>query len=213
LAKSLLKIQISLFLNSLSVLQSLDEFHFKFLHLGNFIHLDVPKLILTITSLSMVLSSHHHFSSLFFLKFHLSKSLRLKANLVFHLVFLLYSEVVLSLLLLILLSYHFSLFCFFFFLQQKCILNFLLFIITLLGYHIVILAQLSFLFIIKLNIKDFLLDFLFISLFKPSDVISSLLGFFDLLPRFHFFLFEQSDSICQQLSISINIFSSFLNIC
>lgn len=148
-------------------------------------------------------------SSSLFLDLHLSESLRLKPNLILHFILLLYPKVILSLLLLILLFDHFCLFSFLLFLKEKSILNFFLFIIPLFWYHVIILAHMSLLLIFQLNVKNFLyktlnheihtylLNFLFISLFEALNIISSLLSFFNLLPCFHFFLFQKSNTISQ----------------
>jgi hypothetical protein len=90
--------------------------------------------------------------------------------------------------LLILLLNHFCLSSLFLLLQHQSVLNFLLFIILLFGHNIILLSDLTFLFIFKLYIKNFLLDTLLITFFKSSNIISSLFCFFNLFPSLHFFL-------------------------
>ena len=70
-------------------------------------------------------------SSLFLLDFHHGESLRLEADLILHLIFLLYSKLVLPLLLLVLLLDHLGLLSLLFLLEQEGILNFLLFVVSL----------------------------------------------------------------------------------
>ena len=43
----------------------------------------------------------------------------------------------------------------------------------------------------------YLLDFFFVSLLEVSDVVGTLLGFLDLLPRFHFLLLKKGNTIGQ----------------
>ena len=50
----------------------------------------------------------------------------------------------------------------------------------------------------------YLLNFLLISLLESRDVIGSLFGFLDFLPGFHFLLLQKSNTICQQLGVTIN---------
>ena len=114
----------------------------------------------------MLTSSLHGLSSFFLLDFHHGKSLGLKTDLILHLIFLFHSKLVLSLLLLVLLLDHLGLLCLLFLLEQEGVLNFLLFVISLFREHVVLLAHLSLLFIVQLDIKDLLLDLLLIPLLK-----------------------------------------------
>ena len=54
------------------------------------------------------------------------------------------------------------------------------------------------------KIYTYLLNFFFISLFQACDITSSFLGFFNLLPSFHLFLFQKSNTVCQKLGITID---------
>ena len=73
-------------------------------------------------------------------------------------------------------------------------------------------AQLSLLLVLQLDIKYFLLNFFFVSLLEPGDVSRSLFRLIDLLPRLHFLLLEESNSICQQLRVPLDILSSLLDV-
>jgi len=48
------------------------------------------------------------------------------------------------------------------------------------------------------------LNFFFVSLFQTGDVVGPLLGLLDFLPRFHFLLLQESNTIGQQLGVTIN---------
>jgi hypothetical protein len=104
----------------------------------------------------MLPSGQHLLASLLLFYFHLSQTLRLKPDLVFHFVFLLNSEIVLSFFHLILLLNHFGLLRLLLLLQHQGVLNFFLFIVPLLGHHVVVLAQLALLLILQLYVKNFL---------------------------------------------------------
>ena len=154
--QGLLQLQVSFLLDGLGVLESLDQFHFQFLHLSDLVHLTVSQLLFFLTSIFMVSSGDHLLSSSLLLNLHLGESLRLESNLILHLIFLFYSKIILSLFLLVLLLYHFSLFRFFLLLQQQSVLDFLFLVVPLLGNHVIILTHLSLLLVLKLNVKDFL---------------------------------------------------------
>ena len=156
MTESLFKLQVSLLLDSLGILKPLDEFHFQFLHLGDFVHLAVAQLLLLLAPFLMLSPGYHLLASLLLFYFHLGESLRLQADLVLHFVFLFNSEIILSLLDFILLLNHFRLLGLLLLLEHKSILNFFLLIIPLLGHHVVILALLPLLLIGQLNVEDFL---------------------------------------------------------
>jgi hypothetical protein len=48
------------------------------------------------------------------------------------------------------------------------------------------------------------LNFFFVSLFQAGDVVGPFLGFLDFLPGFHFLLLQESNTIGQQLGVTIN---------
>lgn len=148
LAEGLFKLQVSLLLNGLGVLESLDQLHLQFLHLSHFIHLAVSQLLFLLASFIVVSSGEHLLSSSLFFNFHLSKSLWLKTNLILHLVFLFHSKQILSLFLLVLLFYHFSLFGFLFLLEEQSVLDLLFLVIPLFGNHVIILTHLSLLLVL-----------------------------------------------------------------
>ena len=50
----------------------------------------------------------------------------------------------------------------------------------------------------------YLLNFFFVSLLQTRDVIGTLLGLLNLLPSFHLFLFEEGNTIGEQLGIALN---------
>lgn len=50
----------------------------------------------------------------------------------------------------------------------------------------------------------YLLNFLFISLFKRENFVRALFGVINFLPCLHFFLLEQGDSVREELSVSLN---------
>ena len=156
MTKSFFELEVSFFLYCLSVLKTLYKFHLEFLHLRYFVHFHISKIFLLVTFVHMISLSTSLFSSSLLLHFHLSKSLRLKSNLILHFVLLFNSKQILSFSLFVLLFNHFWLFCLFFLLKQESILNFSFFFVSLLRNHIVILRHVSFLLIFQLNIEDFL---------------------------------------------------------
>lgn len=52
--------------------------------------------------------------------------------------------------------------------------------------------------------STYLLHFLLVPLLEARDVTSSLFGFFNLFPRFHFFLFQEGDTVRQQLGVTVD---------
>jgi len=48
------------------------------------------------------------------------------------------------------------------------------------------------------------LNFFLVSLFQTGDIVGPLLGLLDFLPRFHFLLLQESNTIGQQLGVTIN---------
>jgi len=48
------------------------------------------------------------------------------------------------------------------------------------------------------------LNFFFVSLFQAGDVVGPFLGLLDFLPGFHFLLLQESNTIGQQLGVTIN---------
>ena len=58
--------------------------------------------------------------------------------------------------------------------------------------------------LLKQIVETYLLHLLLIPFLQPSDVIRSLLSLLNLLPCLHFLLLQQSDTIGQQLGISLN---------
>ena len=56
----------------------------------------------------------------------------------------------------------------------------------------------------KIFVITYLLDFLLISFLKASDIPSPFLGLLNLSPCLHFLLFQKSNTIGQQLGITIN---------
>jgi hypothetical protein len=54
------------------------------------------------------------------------------------------------------------------------------------------------------NYSTYLLDFLFVTLFERRDIAGTLLGLLDLLPGLHLLLLEQSNSVGEQLGISLD---------
>ena len=87
----------------------------------------------------MLARSYALLASALLLDFHLGESLRLKPNLIFHFIFLLYPEEILALPLFVLLLDHLGLLGFLLLLQQQRILHFLLLFVPLLGDHVVVL--------------------------------------------------------------------------
>ena len=156
LAESFLKFKIGLLLNSLRVLQTLNELHLEFLHLSDLIHLNVAHMLFFITPVIVLLACHHHLSAVLLLDLQAGETLRLKTNLVLHLILLLYAEIVLSLLLLVLLLDHLGLLGLFLLLQEKSILHLLLVVVTLSRQHVVVLTLHSLVLVLHLDVEDFL---------------------------------------------------------
>ena len=55
-----------------------------------------------------------------------------------------------------------------------------------------------------LSYDTYLLNLLFVPFLKTSDVARTFLGLLNFLPCLHFLLLQQSDTIGQQLGISLN---------
>ena len=216
MSQGFLQLEVSLFLDCLRVLKTFDKFHFELLHLGDFVHFHRSHAFLLVALGDVLASSYALLPPSLLLNFHLGESLGLQANLILHLIFLLHAEEVLALALLVLLFDHFGLLRFFFFLQQEGVLNFLFLLIALLRNHVVVLRHMPFLLVLKLNIEDFLkhrsepfiftylLHFLLVSLLESGDVTSSFFGFFNLFPGFHFFLLKESNTVSQELGVTVN---------
>ena len=156
LTQGFLELQVCLLLDGLSILKSLDELHFQLFHLRDFVHLHVSQRFLLLASLSVLSLGLYLLPSSLLLDLHLREPLRLQTNLILHLILLLDSEIVLSLFLLVLLLDHLRLLSFFFLLQEKSILNLFLFVVPLLGNHVIILAHMPLLLVLQLDIEDFL---------------------------------------------------------
>ena len=124
--------------------------------MGNLVHFYISKLLITITSVFMIPSSIHLFSSPFLFNFHLSKSLWLESYLVFHFIFLLDPIVILQFLLFILFFELLLKSGLLLLLKMEGILNLLLFLVPLLRNHIIVLAHLPFLLVLQLNVENFL---------------------------------------------------------
>ena len=62
----------------------------------------------------------------------------------------------------------------------------------------------SFLLVLKLDIENFLLDFLLVTLLKTGDVACALFGFLDFFPGFHLFLFQEGDTVGEKLGVAVD---------
>lgn len=172
--------------------------------------------------LLVVFASHHDLATLLLLDLQTSQAFALEPNLVFHLIFLLNTEEVLSLFGVVLLLNHFRLFSFLLLLQHQGILHLAFLFVSLLGHHVVVLRHHALLLVVQLYIENFLhlltlnltylLYFVLVPLFQGRDIASTLLSFLDLLPGLHFFLLKQSDSVSQQLRVSFDVLSPLLNV-
>ena len=188
---------VCLLLNSLGILQFLNQLHLKHFHLHDlclllsyhlFLFSDlpgdiVPRLLLLFASELFDLGSLYLFLLLL--------------NLCFHVVLLGHLVVELLLPLLALHIHKLGLLRFFFLVHHDSVFYFAFFevplIPELLYAHPLLVLSLLF----DLNVLYFLnLLFLVLSL-ELLDLTCSLPGFFDLLPRFGFFLFQKCDSIGQ----------------
>lgn len=122
---------------------------------------------------------------------------------------LLYVMLILFLIgILMLFGYKFALFSFLFLVQHNCVFYFFGLCIPLLFHHLDVLSVL-FLSLLLCHFNDhFLLHTFLVLSFESLYIVSSLLCLLDFLPGFHFFLFQQGYTICEQLGISLNTISN-----
>lgn len=107
MSQGLLQLEVSFFLDRLRVLETLDEFHFQLLHLGDLVHFHLPHALLLVALGDVLARSYALLPPSLLLNFHLGEALGLQTDLVLHLIFLLHAEQVLALALLVLLLDHF----------------------------------------------------------------------------------------------------------
>jgi len=88
------------------------------------------------------------------------------------------------------------------------LLNFALFFSSLLGKTEIVLGHHSLVFVCHLVVIDFLLNTVLITLLKCKDLIGTFLGVVNFFPCLIFFLLKQGDTICQKLSITLNVFTT-----
>lgn len=88
--------------------------------------------------------------------------------------------------------------------QIDGLLDFLLLILPLLLQYVVILTAHLLCLYVDLEMHDLLVHLILIAFLECLDLASALLSFLDLLPGLHFLLFEQSNTIGKQLSISLD---------
>lgn len=199
----ILELDVSLLLNSLSILQLLDQLHLKHLHLHDlglllsynlFFFSDLPGDVLA-RLLLLFASELFHLGSLYLLL--------LLLNLGFHVVLLGHLVIELLLPLLALHVDELGLLCLFLLMHNDGVFYFALFddalVPQLLYAHPLLLGPL----LLILSLLHFL-ELLFLVLcFQPLDLVRSLPGLFDFLPRFGLFLLQKCNSVGQQLCVSL----------
>ena len=157
LLKSTFELLIGLFLDSLSVLELFDELHLQLLHLHDFLFLRSPHIVLVIHPVFMLSLNLLDTSSSVFFNLHRSQAFLLINDLILHAILLLHFKVRELLLLFILLLNYLGLLCFFPSRLEDSLLNFALFICSLLIDGVVLLGVHSLLLVLSLVVIDFLL--------------------------------------------------------
>jgi len=114
-----------------------------------------------------------------------------------------------SILVLMLFWYELALLSLFLLMHDDGIFDFLGLYVPLLLHDLNVLSMLFLSLLFFHFILHFLLGTFLILSLQPLNIICSLFSLFNFLPRFHFFLLKQRNSIRKQLSISLNLFSVF----
>ena len=227
--KRTFQLLVSVLLDSLSVLKLLDQLHLELLHLHDFFFLLLTEVILIVHAIIMGPLHLLQTSLSVLLNLHRSQSLLLIDDLILHAVFLLDLKALELLFLLVLLLDDLRLFGFLSSWLENGLLDFAFLICTLfldrevaLGYHALVfvlhLVVVDFLlnkddkqlgtWYVMDNLQAYLLNTVFVSLFKREDLISALLGIVNLFPSLILLLLKQGDSICQKLGITLNAINS-----
>lgn len=191
-------------MDGLSVLKLLDEFHLQHLHLHDLSLFLADEFLLLGNLSSDILSSLHMLLPSKLLDLGSLKLLLLSEHLGFKFLLLLLLHSVHIRPVLMLLANELSLLGLFLLMQNDGILNllFLHFALLFLLHHSMPILCDSLL--LHLLLLEFLLHFHIVLLLKLGDLGCPSLRLLDLLPRFHFFLFQESDPVRQKLGISFD---------
>lgn len=141
---------------------------------------------------------HRHQSALpFLLDLHRGQPFLLVNDLIFHLILLLDLEQLVAFLLIVLTSDDLGLLGLLSLRQLDGLLHLSLLFLALFVEGIVVLRLHPGVLVLHLVVIDLLLDPVLVSLLESQDLACSFFGVIDLLPCFHFFLFEESDTVGQ----------------
>lgn len=157
LLKSSFELLISLFLDSLSVLKLFDELHLQLFHLHDFLFLLSPHKVLVIHSIIVCSLNLLDTSLPVFFNLHRSQAFLLINDLILHAILLLHFKVRELLLLFILLLNYLRLLRLFPSRLKDSLLNFALFVSSLLIDRVVLLGVHPLLLVLRLVVIDFLL--------------------------------------------------------
>jgi len=206
------KLHIRLLLNGLCVLKFLNQLHFEQLHFHNFLFF-CGNETLFFFNLSLLLNASLHDLAAFGLFKLLFRNLFLNTLRLFHVVISLGSIVHVGLVaLLIFHSFNFGFVSLLLPMHLDGSLNLLFFLLIGVLCVFVPLSSLLLLKLVHLHLFNFTLNSFIVSLFKTHHVTSTLFSFFNLFPRPHLFLFEQRNTISQQLSVTLNIDTIFFSV-
>ena len=198
------QLNISLFLNGLSILEFFDKLHFEHFHLHNFgLFLSYSFLLLSnlpshVFSCRFLLSTSEFgdFGSLYL--FLLPLHFHFYFGLVLRLLIILFCSIF------SLLSDEFCLLSLLFFMHQDSIGNFWFFSVSFIshsGYPLTIFKLALFFGLPHLHFRLFSFKIL---LLQPLNISSTSSCFFDFFPSFHLLLFQKCNTICQKLSVSLS---------
>jgi len=140
----------------LCVLNLLDKLHFNALHIHDLFFFGLAEAVFNVGFIGLAALGHHDLSLAFLLDLHLGKTLLLAYDLVLHLVLGFHFELLVAPLLLVLSLYYLCLLRLLLLREVDRFLNFPLFLLSLLVYHIVLSRLVALLFVLKLVVVYFL---------------------------------------------------------
>ena len=193
--KCTLKLLVCILLDSLSVLQLLDQLHLQLFHLHNFFFLLLTQEVLIVDTVVMVSLYLLDTALTVFFNLHDRQSLLLSHDLILHAVLLFNFEALELLLLFVLLLHDIALFGFFSARLENCLLNFSLLILSHLVDRVIVLSDHPLVIVRCLIFVDFPLNPVLVTLLEREDLVGSLLGIIDLFPGLVLFLLQKCDSV------------------
>lgn len=194
---SFFKFSICLFLYSLRILQFLNKLHFQHFHLHYFSLFLFDDIFFFYDSTLYFFSGCFVLLSPVFFYFGSLNSFLLFLQFIFKVIFLCLLIHVLVMSLFILFTNELGLLCLFLLVHQYSFGNLCFFMIPLLFHICYFLFRHGVPHLLSLHLVHFLLCPLIVFLFEFNYFVCSPFCLFDLLPGFHFFLFQQSNSVCK----------------